>query len=120
MQRDSSIRDRVYGRIRQWILDGKLAPGAPLVASQLVGPVRASRTPVREALRQLLSDGLVRLGVPAADLELCDGMVIERGRGATELSLADLAGARVAQGRRQAGCNLLPGSRRPTTSCRRR
>lgn len=63
------MRDRVYTRLRQWILTGRLAPGAPLVASQLVGAVRASRTPVREALRQLLSDGLI--------LETAAGLVVK-------------------------------------------
>ncbi len=59
MHRNSAVRDRVYARIRQRIMSGKLAPGAPLVAAQLVGSVRASRTPVREALHQLVSEGFV-------------------------------------------------------------
>jgi len=68
MQRNA-VRDRVYGRLRQWILTGRLAPGAPLVASQLVHAVRASRTPVREALQQLVREGLV--------LETAAGLVVK-------------------------------------------
>lgn len=58
MRRNASTRDRVHARLRQEIITGKLAPGTSLVAQQLAGTVRASRTPVREALLQLVNEGL--------------------------------------------------------------
>ena len=64
MHRHASTRDRVYARLRQEILSSKLPPGAPLVAAHLAGAVKASRTPVREALLRLVNEGLV-LETPA-------------------------------------------------------
>ncbi|MGE3813540.1 MAG: GntR family transcriptional regulator [Candidatus Nanopelagicales bacterium] len=45
--------------IRAAILDGRLAPGEPLREVQLAGSLGTSRTPVREALILLESEGLV-------------------------------------------------------------
>jgi DNA-binding GntR family transcriptional regulator len=58
MRRNAATRGRVYARLREQILTGKLVPGTPLVALQLARTLRASRTPVREALLQLVSDGV--------------------------------------------------------------
>jgi DNA-binding GntR family transcriptional regulator len=41
------------------IVSGRLEPGAPLDESELARRFRVSRTPVREALRQLVASGLV-------------------------------------------------------------
>lgn len=49
----------VYDHLRERILAGDFAPGAPLVASHLAAAVGASRTPVREALLRLVAEGLV-------------------------------------------------------------
>lgn len=54
----SSTRDRVYALIRQRILNGDLAPGTRLVAGQIAASVKASRTPVREAILRLVTEGL--------------------------------------------------------------
>lgn len=45
--------------IRQAILDGRLAPGQRLTEERLAGELGISRTPVREALKVLQSEGLV-------------------------------------------------------------
>jgi DNA-binding GntR family transcriptional regulator len=58
MPRNAATRDRVYTRLRQQILTGKLSAGTPLVALQLSRTLRASRTPVREALLQLRNEGV--------------------------------------------------------------
>ena len=50
---------KAYESIRRAILDGHYAPGSALREEQLAAEVGVSRTPVREALRRLLSDGLV-------------------------------------------------------------
>ena len=51
--------ERLAGAIAEEILDGRLAPGSRLDEQSLADRYRVSRTPVREALRQLLSTGLI-------------------------------------------------------------
>lgn len=53
------IRDQVAGLIRDAIADLRLVPGQLLVERQLCETTTASRATVREALRQLESEGLV-------------------------------------------------------------
>jgi DNA-binding GntR family transcriptional regulator len=48
-----------YHRIRRWIVEGRLRPGERLVEQRLAEDLQLSRTPVREALRMLQSEGLV-------------------------------------------------------------
>src|SRR5579862_9215532 len=55
----TSLRDAAYERVREWILDGTLAPGEPLRDEALAEALGMSRTPVREALQRLEDDGLV-------------------------------------------------------------
>ena len=49
----------VYDRVRAAILDGELAPGAVMSQVALAEELGISRTPLREALRMLQSEGLV-------------------------------------------------------------
>jgi DNA-binding GntR family transcriptional regulator len=49
----------VYTVVRQGILDGTYEEGARLGEVELATSLKVSRTPVREALRRLLSDGLI-------------------------------------------------------------
>lgn len=51
--------ERAYGAIKAGIIDGAWPPGAPLREVELSQQIGVSRTPVREALRRLLGDGLV-------------------------------------------------------------
>ena len=53
------LRDRAYAAIRDAIVDGTLAPGERLRDQELCAWLGLSRTPVREALARLESDGLV-------------------------------------------------------------
>jgi DNA-binding GntR family transcriptional regulator len=48
-----------YHRIRRWIVEGQVRPGERLVEQRLAEDLELSRTPVREALRMLQSEGLV-------------------------------------------------------------
>ena len=47
------IREIIYEYLREAILDGRLKPGERLVERDLAEKFRASRTPIREALRKL-------------------------------------------------------------------
>lgn len=51
--------DQVYRRLRDAILNGRLAPGATVSQVQLAQDLGVSRTPLREALRILQREGLV-------------------------------------------------------------
>ena len=51
----------VYGELRRRILSGALAPGARLNQEALAPELGVSVTPVREAVRRLLAEGLVEL-----------------------------------------------------------
>lgn len=53
------LGERIAAQLRERILDGDLAPGAPLVEVALAAELGVSRAPVREALRILGLDGLV-------------------------------------------------------------
>ncbi|WP_134742021.1 GntR family transcriptional regulator [Nocardioides sp. 503] len=53
------LRDDVYRRLRDAIVDGTFAPGEQLKDGELASWLGVSRTPVREALLQLAHAGLV-------------------------------------------------------------
>ncbi|MBE9605570.1 GntR family transcriptional regulator [Acetobacteraceae bacterium H6797] len=55
----SNATERAYQVIRDRIMDGSFAPGAPLREEMLAAEIGVSRTPIRDALRRLLADGLV-------------------------------------------------------------
>ncbi|GAC1308349.1 MAG: GntR family transcriptional regulator [Vulcanimicrobiaceae bacterium] len=59
VERPRSLRDQIYDRIRAAILSGELAPGAPVIEAELAATLGASRTPVREALRRLETEGML-------------------------------------------------------------
>ena len=54
-----AVRQIVYDHLRRAILDGTLAAGERIVERDFAARFGASRTPVREALRQLESEDLV-------------------------------------------------------------
>jgi DNA-binding GntR family transcriptional regulator len=53
------LREQVIAALRQAILDFQLKPGQRLVERELIEQLGVSRTTVREALRELTSEGLV-------------------------------------------------------------
>ncbi|OZC59823.1 GntR family transcriptional regulator [Rhodococcus sp. 06-621-2] len=53
------LREQVIGALREAILDSRLRPGQRLVERELIEQLGVSRTTVREALRELTSEGLV-------------------------------------------------------------
>lgn len=54
-----SLHDRVVDALRRMIVTGELAPGARIVESDLAERLGVSRTPMREAIKTLVLDGLV-------------------------------------------------------------
>jgi DNA-binding GntR family transcriptional regulator len=64
--------EQVHQRLSESIAVGSLAPGQLLVVDQLASALGVSKTPVREAFRMLLRDGLIReteTGVRVAPLD---------------------------------------------------
>jgi DNA-binding GntR family transcriptional regulator len=52
--------DRIYGELRGRILSLRLQPGSVIDEARLVSDMGTSRTPVREAIIRLVSEGLLR------------------------------------------------------------
>ncbi|HEU5347822.1 MAG TPA: GntR family transcriptional regulator, partial [Ktedonobacterales bacterium] len=53
------LSDDAYAQLREWIIDGTLAPGEALRDEALAEALGMSRTPVRDALQRLENEGLV-------------------------------------------------------------
>lgn len=90
--------DRVYATLRDEILEGTLAPGMPLGEIEQSERLGVSRTPLREALARLQSDGLVAArggkGLIVAGLSGDDVREIYELRDALETKSARLAAQR--------------------------
>ncbi len=56
---DHSLRCMVFNHLLEDILDGNYSPGETLVESKLAEKLGVSRTPIREAIKQLELEGLV-------------------------------------------------------------
>lgn len=61
MAREGTSAERVTNILRELILNNTLPPGARLAEAELADRLAVSRTPVREALRQLAAEGLAEL-----------------------------------------------------------
>lgn len=55
----ATFRQHIAERLRRAILSGELPPGTPLVETTLAERFDTSRAPLREALRQLVEEGLL-------------------------------------------------------------
>ena len=57
--RPVSLRERVYLALRDELMNGRISPYDRLAEERIAERYEVSRTPVREALTRLLSDGLI-------------------------------------------------------------
>ena len=73
----ASLHEQVVHRLRQMLVEGRIAPGAKLNERELCEVLDVSRTPLREAIKMLAAEGLVEL-------------VPNRGAIAVELGEADV------------------------------
>ena len=77
VERPIALSDQVYQTLRDNLRNGKILQGYPLQEVQLAAQLGVSRTPVREALTRLASEGLVSsdgrsFSVPALTLQSVD------------------------------------------------
>jgi DNA-binding GntR family transcriptional regulator len=77
VERPLALGDQVYLALRANLRNGKILPGYPLQEVQLAAQLGVSRTPVREALTRLASEGLVcsdgrSFAVPELNLQNVD------------------------------------------------
>jgi len=61
LQRNQSLQEQAYQALRVAILSGELAPGQRLVETHLAEKLQVSRTPIREAIRQLQHEDLITM-----------------------------------------------------------
>ncbi|MEJ1963576.1 MAG: GntR family transcriptional regulator [Gammaproteobacteria bacterium] len=91
--------DSVRKALRTAILDGTLPPGSPLSVPDLSRRLQVSRSPIREAVLQMVADGLAverpRRGVAVASIAPQDVVEIHVIREALEALSARLCAARI-------------------------
>jgi DNA-binding GntR family transcriptional regulator len=59
LERPRSLRDQIYDRLRAAILSGEMPAGSAVIEVDIATRLGASRTPVREALRRLETEGML-------------------------------------------------------------
>ncbi len=79
LQRTQSLHEQTYQTLRAAILSGEISAGTRLVETQLAEQLQVSRTPIREAFRQLQRENLVlpdstNGGMRVATLSVTDAM----------------------------------------------
>ncbi len=57
----AALHDQVAHRLRQMLVENRIAPGAKLNERELAEVLQVSRTPLREAIKMLAAEGLVEL-----------------------------------------------------------
>jgi DNA-binding GntR family transcriptional regulator len=57
----AALHEQVAHRLRQMLVEGRIAPGAKLNERELSEVLNVSRTPLREAIKMLAAEGLVEL-----------------------------------------------------------
>jgi DNA-binding GntR family transcriptional regulator len=94
-----ALHDQVRERLRSMLVEGHIAPGAKLNERELSEQLRVSRTPLREAIKLLATEGLVDLlpnrGAVAVKLSETDVMHSFEVLGGLEAMAGELAAQRI-------------------------
>jgi DNA-binding GntR family transcriptional regulator len=94
-----SLHDEVTDRLRDMIVEGKLSPGERVNEAALCDQFGVSRTPLREALKVLASEGLVNLlprrGARIAGLDAREICEVFEVLSSLERTAAELAAGRM-------------------------
>jgi DNA-binding GntR family transcriptional regulator len=96
-----SLSDQLVAHLREMIVDGDAAPGSRLRERELCERFGVSRTPLREALKVLASEGLLELlpnrGARVARLTFADVDAVFPVMGALEALAGELAATRISE-----------------------
>lgn len=95
------LRETVFEAVRDAIISGVLSPGERLMEVQLAEEMGVSRTPVREAIRKLETEGFIAMmphkGAYVAGISAKDILDVFEVRAALEALAARLAAARITE-----------------------
>lgn len=101
-----TIAEQIYDHLVGKIISGEIRPGQRVEEQAVASEFGVSRTPVRDALRQLAGTGLVQFrpnrGVTVVDLDLNELMEVFEALGELEALCAKLAAQRMTQLERRA------------------
>ncbi|MEJ8838306.1 GntR family transcriptional regulator [Ramlibacter sp. AN1133] len=97
----AALHEQVAQRLRQMLVEGRIAPGAKLNERELSERLKVSRTPLREAIKMLAAEGLVELlpnrGAVAVSLTEEDILHTFEVMGALEAQAGELAAERITE-----------------------
>ena len=95
----AALHEQVAHRLRQMMVENRIAPGAKLNERELSEVLKVSRTPLREAIKMLAAEGLVELlpnrGAIAVELFEADVMNTFEVMAALEAQSGELATQRI-------------------------
>ena len=116
----AGLHEQAAARLRNMLVEGRIAPGAKLNERELAEALRISRTPLREAIKMLATEGLVDL-LPnrgAVAVKLTEADVVHSFELLAELE--GLAGELAAQRITEAARNELRAKHFEMMACRAR
>ena len=95
----AALHEQVAHRLRQMLVENRIAPGAKLNERELSEVLQVSRTPLREAIKMLAAEGLVELlpnrGAIAVELSETDVLNTFEVMAGLEAQSGELAAARI-------------------------
>lgn len=101
-----SLADQAYDRVEELIVTLDLPPGHIFSESDLSGQIGIGRTPLREALQRLASEGMVRslprLGMQVTQIDASEYLDVLETRGVLDALLAEQAAHRASPEERMA------------------
>lgn len=97
----AALHEQVAHRLRQMLVENRIAPGAKLNERELSEVLNVSRTPLREAIKMLATEGLVELlpnrGAIAVELTQADVLNTFEVMAGLESQSGELAALRITQ-----------------------
>ena len=97
----AALHEQVAHRLRQMLVENRIAPGAKLNERELSAVLNVSRTPLREAIKMLAAEGLVELlpnrGAIAVQLSEADVLNTFEVMAGLEAQSGELAAQRVTE-----------------------
>ena len=97
----AALHEQVAQRLREMLVESRIAPGAKLNERELSAVLKVSRTPLREAIKRLAAEGLVELlpnrGAIAVELTPADVLHTFEVMAGLEAQSGELAAQRITE-----------------------